>query len=381
MQPNECIAMILAGGQGSRLRALTTTITKPAVPFGAKHRLIDFTLSNCFNSGIDTVGVLTAPEPFALHRLMPPDHHNNQRGTSVYPLSPSGNHPYKGTADAIFANIPFIDEYNPEYILVLSGDHLYKMDYGAMLSYHRQKEADVTIAAIGVPWSEASRFGVMAVSSDGSITEFTEKPPQPKSNLVSMGVYAFTWAKLKKHLLADAATPASCHDFGKDVIPAMLSQGENLFAYTFGGYWKDVGTVETLYQAHMDLLGSPAAFTLHDEKWPIYTTYPEPTATAIRIASEANCLIHPNSIVRGRIEGTVLFSDVYVGPDAVVKNSVLMPGAYIGSGAYIERALIGPGAVIDDNYTLQGGLGGLYPIAVARENMIYTARAVYASNR
>jgi len=379
MSHKDCIAMILAGGKGTRLAALTTEIPKPAIPFGGRNRLIDFTLSNCCNSGIDTAGVLTSSSVFALSPQIGSGFQNrpHSNNCSLHTLPPKGlNRPasYAGTANAIFENIDFIEKYNPEYILVLSGDHVYKMDYNLLLEFHKQKGADATISVIEVPWNEASRFGILATQPDGAIYEFAEKPELPKSNLASMGVYIFSWSKLKQHLELDGANVSSSHDFGKNIIPAMLDQGEKVFAYSFAGYWKDVGTVESLYEAHMDLLSSTPAFDIRDKAWPIYDSMPVSWQQKVVAQGLAgNRFIKQEHSIHGEIEGSIVFPGAYICEQAKVKDSVIMPGAYIGLGAYVERAIVGPDAVIGKGCKVLGGIDQLASVAVIREKVIVSA--------
>ena len=352
----ECLAMLLAGGQGSRLGILTKNIAKPAVPYGGKYRIIDFPLSNCINSGIETVGVLTQYQPLELN-----DYIGNGsawdldrvRG-GVHILSPyqqiKGTQWYKGTANAIYQNINFIDRYNPEYVAVLSGDHIYKMDYSKMLAYHKEKEAACTIAMLEVPWEEASRFGLMFVNDDGSISEFEEKPKNPKSNKASMGVYIFTWSVLRKYLIDDENNPSSGNDFGHDVIPAMHSAGERLFAYQFDGYWKDVGTIDSLWEANLDLLNPKVDLDLSDNSWKIYskTTAAPPHFISDKAAVE-NSMIAEGCEIDGEVDYSILFSNVTVEKGATVRYSIVMPGTVIRSGALVEYSIVAENAVIDEN--------------------------------
>ncbi|MGN1195088.1 MAG: glucose-1-phosphate adenylyltransferase [Acutalibacteraceae bacterium] len=351
----ECLAMLLAGGQGSRLGILTKNIAKPAVPYGGKYRIIDFPLSNCVNSGIDTVGVLTQYQPLELN-----DYIGNGQAWDldrsyggVHVLSPyqqiKGTEWYKGTANAIYQNINFIDRYNPEYVAVLSGDHIYKMDYAKMLSYHKAKGAACTIAMLEVPWEEASRFGLMFVNDDGSISEFEEKPKNPRSNKASMGVYIFTWDILRKYLIADEENPDSGNDFGHDVIPAMHAAGEKLFAYQFDGYWKDVGTIDSLWEANLDLLNPKVDLDLSDNSWKIYSK--SATAPPHYISSKAsveNSMISEGCVIDGEVDYSVLFSNVTVEQGAVVRYSIVMPGTVIKAGAVVEYSIVAENAVIEE---------------------------------
>ena len=352
----ECLAMLLAGGQGSRLGILTKNIAKPAVPYGGKYRIIDFPLSNCVNSGIDTVGVLTQYQPLELN-----DYIGNGQAWDldrsyggVHVLSPyqqiKGTEWYKGTANAIYQNINFIDRYNPEYVAVLSGDHIYKMDYAKMLAYHKAKGAACTIAMLEVPWEEASRFGLMFVNDDGSISEFEEKPKNPRSNKASMGVYIFTWEILRKYLIEDEANPDLGNDFGHDVIPAMHSAGEKLFAYQFDGYWKDVGTIDSLWEANLDLLNPKVDLDLSDNSWKIYSkTAAAPPHYISNKASVENSMISEGCVIDGEVDYSVLFSNVTVEEGAVVRYSIVMPGTVIKAGAVVEYAIVAENAVVEED--------------------------------
>lgn len=355
----ECLAMLLAGGQGSRLGILTKKIAKPAVPYGGKYRIIDFPLSNCVNSGISTVGVLTQYQPLELN-----DYIGNgaawdldRMDGGVHVLSPyqqiKGTEWYKGTANAIYQNINFIDRYNPEYVAVLSGDHIYKMDYAKMLDFHKEHDAACTIAMLEVPWEEASRFGLMFVDDDGSITAFEEKPKNPKSNKASMGVYIFTWQKLRQYLIDDEAKEGSSNDFGKDVIPAMHENGERLFAYKFDGYWKDVGTIDSLWEANLDLLNPKVDLDLSDDSWKIYSK--NAALPPHYIGSNAhveNSMIAEGCDIEGEIDYSVLFSNVTVEEGATVKYSIVMPGTTIKKGAVVQYAIVAENAVIEENATI-----------------------------
>ncbi len=351
----ECIAMLLAGGQGSRLGILTKNIAKPAVPYGGKYRIIDFPLSNCVNSGISTVGVLTQYQPLELNDYIgngqPWDLDRANGGVHI--LSPyqqiKGSEWYKGTANAIYQNITFIDRYNPEYVAVLSGDHIYKMDYSKMLAYHKEKDAACTIAMLEVPWEEASRFGLMITDDDNRITEFEEKPKNPRSNKASMGVYIFTWSKLRQYLIDDEANPNSSNDFGKNVIPAMHAAGERLFAYLFDGYWKDVGTIDSLWEANLDLLNPKVDLDLSDPTWKIYSKTPvSPPHYVADCATVQNAMIGEGSQVYGNLDFSILFSNVTVEEGAVVRDSIVMPGTVIKSGAVVQYAIVAENAVIEE---------------------------------
>ncbi|NCB28488.1 MAG: glucose-1-phosphate adenylyltransferase [Clostridia bacterium] len=349
----ECVAMLLAGGQGSRLYVLTTKVAKPAVPFGGKYKIIDFPLSNCVNSGIDTVGVLTQYEPHALNAYVgngqPWDLDRMSGGVYMLPPYQKGQNAewYKGTANAIYQNIGFVEEYDPEYVLILSGDHIYKMDYAKMLKEHKKSKADATIAVIDVAIDEASRFGIMNCNEDGSIYEFEEKPKEPKSTLASMGIYIFNWKKLRKYLTEDEENPNSSNDFGKDIIPAMLAGGEKLQSCRFDGYWKDVGTIESLWEANMDLLSPKSGLNLDDDDWKIYGRN---TGAPPHFASVDSCIRHSlvseGCEIYGDVSESVLFSDVTVARGAQVEYSILMPGAIIEEGAQVRYAIIAEGATI-----------------------------------
>ena len=356
MLKKECIAMLLAGGQGSRLGILTKKLAKPAVPFGGKYRIIDFTLSNCSNSNIDTVGVLTQYQPLILNSYIGNGSHwdldRKDGGITVLPpyVKDDGGEWYKGTANAIYQNVEFIDQYSPQYVLVVSGDHIYSMDYSAMLDYHKEKKADVTIAVIEVPWEEASRFGIMNTGAEDRIVEFDEKPSNPKNNLASMGVYLFNWEKLRKHLIEDEQNPHSSHDFGKNVIPKMLGEGELMYAYPFKGYWKDVGTLQSLWEANMDLLSENPALDLYNHRWRIYSV--NPTQPPQYIAAQAtikNALINEGCQVFGELRNTILFPGVYVGEGSVIEDSVIMPNAYIGKNVYIKKTIMGEETIVEDH--------------------------------
>ncbi len=351
---HECIAMLLAGGQGSRLGILTKNIAKPAVPYGGKYRIIDFPLSNCVNSGIYTVGVLTQYQPLELNDYIGNGHawDLDRADGGVHILSPyqqiKGTEWYKGTANAIYQNINFIDRYDPEYVAVLSGDHIYKMDYSEMLAFHKEKNADCTIAMLEVPWEEASRFGLMFVDDEGRITAFEEKPKNPKSNKASMGVYMFTWKKLRQYLLDDEADPQSSNDFGHDLIPAMHENGERLFAYAFDGYWKDVGTIDSLWEANLDLLNPKVDLDLTDTSWKIYAKNTASTPHYVSAdATVQNSMITEGCEVYGDVDFSVLFSDVTVEEGATVKDSIIMPNTVIKTGATVQYAIVAEGAVIE----------------------------------
>ncbi len=352
----ECVAMLLAGGQGSRLYALTRRVAKPAVPYGGKYRIIDFPLSNCVNSGIETVGVLTQYQPLELNDYIgsgqPWDLDRMDAGVHVLPpyQRNKGGDWYKGTANAIYQNMNFIERYDPEYVLVLSGDHIYKMDYSQMLAAHKQNDAACTIAVLDVPKEEASRFGILNTNEDGSIYEFDEKPAHPKSTLASMGIYVFTWKKLKQYLIADEKNPASQNDFGKNVLPAMLEAGERMFAYRFEGYWKDVGTIESLWEANLDLLDPHVPLDLADPKWKIYSrTAGMPPHYLFPTAQVQNSIMAEGCNIRGKVECSVIFSGVTVEEDAEIIDSILMPGTVVHKGARVQYAILAEDTVIGEN--------------------------------
>ena len=351
----EMIAMLLAGGQGSRLYVLTNSRAKPAVPFGGKYRIIDFTLSNCSNSGIDTVGVLTQYKPMELNAYIGTgqawDLDRMNGGIQVLPPYVTGDDGqwYKGTANAIYQNMQFIEQYAPTYVLVLSGDHVYKMDYKKMLDFHKEKGADATIAVLDVPIDEASAFGIMNTNDDLSIYEFEEKPKQPKSTKASMGVYIFTWEKLKKYLIEDEETEGSANDFGKNIIPNMLDAGEKLFAYPFDGYWKDVGTINSLWEANMDLLNPTISLNLSDPLWRIYCRHSLTTPQYVGSgANIKNSMITEGCDVESSVNNSILFSDVVAEKDADISYSVIMRNAKIGKGAKVQYAIVADDAVVED---------------------------------
>ena len=352
----ECVAMLLAGGQGSRLHALTGKAAKPIMPFGGKYRIIDFPLSNCTNSGIDVVGVLTQYQPLKLNSYIgsgqPWDLDIQRGGVFILPPYQSAGDKgewFSGTANAIYQNIDFVDMWEPEYVLILSGDHIYKMDYSKMLNEHKEHGADCTIAVIHVPIDEASRFGIMDTDENGFICKFTEKPKNPESDLASMGIYIFTWKKLKSYLIADENDPKSSKDFGKNIIPAMLSAGEKLWPYSFSGYWRDVGTIESLWDSNMDML-SPKLIDLYDPSWPIRSRSPiKPPQHIGDHAHIRHSIITEGCDVSGFIDSSVLSNSVTVGEGARISHSVLMPGCSIGNNAVVEYSIVGENAVIEDN--------------------------------
>ena len=352
-QKKECVAMLLAGGQGSRLYALTKKTAKPAVRFGGKYRIIDFPLSNCINSGVDTVGVLTQYQPLVLNEYigngLPWDLDRNVGGVKILPpyQGQNGADWYKGTANAIYQNMEFIDQYNADYVLILSGDHIYHMDYAKMLAFHKEKEADCTIAVLEVPLEEASRFGIMSAHEDGTIYKFTEKPKNPDSTKASMGIYIFNKKKLFDYLVADAADPESSNDFGKNIIPTMLAAGEKMMAYPFSGYWKDVGTINSLWEANMDLLGETPVLNVSDESWRIYSRHQaEQPQYVDKKAVIDNCSITEGCEIHGTVKNCVLGSGVKVMYGAYVKDSVIMGDTVIGEGATVNYAILDEGVDI-----------------------------------
>ncbi|MBP1155329.1 MULTISPECIES: glucose-1-phosphate adenylyltransferase [unclassified Paenibacillus] len=354
MRKKECVAMLLAGGEGRRLGLLTNKLAKPAVHFGGKYRIIDFTLSNCTNSGIDTVGVLTQYQPLVLNTYIgigtPWDLDRKNGGVTVLPpyMEQSGGDWYKGTANAIFRNVSFVEQYDPEYVLVISGDHIYKMDYDLMLDFHKRQGADATIAVIEVKWEEASRFGIMSADEDQRITEFAEKPKEPKSNLASMGIYIFNWQVLKEYLIKDEADAESSKDFGKDVIPGMLRDNMRMMAYPFTGYWKDVGTIQSLWEANMDLLENEPEFNLNDREWRIYSVNPlQPGQYVAPTAQVRRSLVNEGCCVFGEVDHSVLFYGVEIGEGSLIKDSVIMPNVKIGNNVKIYKSIIGEGTVVE----------------------------------
>lgn len=357
----ECIAMLLAGGQGSRLYVLTGAMAKPAVPFGGKYRIIDFPMSNCSNSGIDTVGVLTQYRPLELNSYIgsgqPWDLDVSTGGVHILPpyMGSQGGTWYKGTANAIYQNIGFIDLYDPDYVVILSGDHIYKMDYSQMVARHKETGAACTISVMEVPWEEASRFGIMSVDAEDMITEFAEKPKEPKSNLASMGIYVFSWQTLRRYLAEDEANLDSENDFGKNIIPNMLSRGERMAAYRFSGYWKDVGTLESLWDANMDMLCPTSGLDLRDDSWPIYARSVNAPPTFVgHNAHMAHCAINRGSVIEGTVENSVLSPKVMIGEGARISYSVLLPGTVVEPGAVVEYAILGEDCRIGRNCRVGG---------------------------
>lgn len=382
MGKKEVVAMILAGGQGSRLGVLTKNIAKPAVPFGGKYRIIDFPLSNCANSGIYTVGVLTQYKPLDLNSHIgigdPWDLDRRDGGVSILPpyQEEKGGDWYKGTANAIYQNIEFVDRYDPEYVLILSGDHIYKMDYYKMLDFHKENHADATIAVIDVPIEEASRFGIMNTREDNSIYEFEEKPKTPKSTNASMGIYIFNWSVLKRYLREDEKDSKSNNDFGKNIIPNMLNSGRKLMAYPFNGYWKDVGTTQSLWEANMDLLKLDNELNLYDSEWKIYSQNEVRPAHYIgENARIVNSLIVEGCIINGKVEKSVLSQGVYIGKNTVIIDSVIMPNVKIGDNVRIEKAIIGNNAIINHGCNIGNGeeieVIGAYQYVINEMNMSY----------
>ncbi|WHY66082.1 glucose-1-phosphate adenylyltransferase [Neobacillus sp. SuZ13] len=379
MAKKKCVAMLLAGGKGSRLNSLTKELAKPAVPFGGKYRIIDFPLSNCANSNIDTVGVLTQYQPLLLNSYIGIgsawDLDRKDGGVTVLPPYAESSEVkwYTGTASAIYQNLNYLKQYQPDYVLILSGDHIYKMNYENMLEYHIEKRADVTISLIEVPWNEASRFGIMDTDEDLRITDFDEKPDNPKNNLASMGIYIFSWNILKEYLEMDERNPDSSHDFGKDVIPMLLEENKKLFAYPFKGYWKDVGTVKSLWEANMDLLSEDCDLDLFDHGWRIYSVNPnQPPQYISSDAIVKESLINEGCTIEGEVDKSVLFQGVTVGKGTIIKESVIMPDAIIGSNCLIEKAIVQEDVKVPDGTVIRSFddeiilvtnemLSGLYP--------------------
>ena len=362
-QKKRCIAMLLAGGQGSRLKVLTENTAKPAVPFGGKYRIIDFPLSNCVNSGIDTVGILTQYQPLELNEYIGNGQPwgLNKTHSCAQVLPPYERHDkksgwYKGTANAIYQNIDFIDRYDPEYVVILSGDHIYKMDYAAMVAYHEKHEAACTIAVRTVPLEEASRFGILNTNPDNTIYEFEEKPKVPKSTNASMGIYVFNWKVLREALISDEENPNSSNDFGKNIIPTLLSAGHKMMAYNFDGYWKDVGTIDSLWEANMELLGKEPEFNIRgDERSKIYARNSAlPSSYIDDDAKTVNCFIAEGSEIYGTVRHSVISVGCTVGEDALVEDSVVMPGVVIESGAIVRHAILGENSRVGKNAVVGG---------------------------
>ncbi|MBQ6922805.1 MAG: glucose-1-phosphate adenylyltransferase [Clostridia bacterium] len=388
IRKKKCVAMLLAGGQGSRLYALTNAIAKPAVSFGGKYRIIDFPLSNCVNSGIDTVGVLTQYQPLRLNDYIgngqPWDLDRTFGGVHI--LSPyqgkTSSDWYKGTANAIYQNLNFIKQFDPEYVIILSGDHIYKMNYSIMVNYHILKNADCTIAAIKVPMEEASRFGIINTNEDGSIYEFEEKPKNPKSDLASMGIYVFPADKLYKYLEEDNADANSSNDFGKNILPRMLNAGEKMFVYEFQGYWKDVGTISSLYEANMDLLGDRPKFDISDSSWKIQSRSPlAPPQFIGEGAKTLNSIVMSGSEVYGTVENSVISSGVIIKKGAVVKNSIIMAESVIGENSTVEYAIIDENTVVGANCKIGNDKKGVKGITVLGRDLKVKDGTVIAENQ
>lgn len=368
MAKADVLAMILAGGQGARLGVLTKYIAKPAVPFGSRYRIIDFPLSNCANSGIETVGVLSQYQPLALNTYVGNGHpwdldRNNGGAYILPPYQRSGKSDwYKGTANAIYQNKDFIDDYDPKYVLILSGDHIYKMNYARMLREHINTKADATLAVLEVPWEEAPRFGILNTKADDVITEFVEKPKNPQSNLASMGVYIFTWDVLRKALIEDEETPESSNDFGSNIVPMLLKEGKKLCAYRFSGYWKDVGTISSLWEANMDLLDRPEEINLMDRSWRIYSRNPvKPSHYIADGAVVKNSALTDGCQIYGSVEHSVLSNSVTVEKGAIVKDSVLMPGVTVRAGAYLDKCIVGFSTIIGEGVRAGASVAGDSP--------------------
>lgn len=383
----ECVAMLLAGGQGTRLGVLTQNVAKPAVPFGGKYRIIDFPISNTINSGIDTIGVLTQYQPFELNQYIgngqPWDLDRLNGGAFVLPPYQRGKSGewYKGTANAIYQNINFIDRYDPDYVLILSGDHIYKMDYSEMLAFHKENNADCTIAVLDVSIEEASRFGIMNTNPDGSVYEFEEKPKRPKSTKASMGIYIFTWAKLRDYLIRDEEDKNSSNDFGKNIIPMMLEDKQRLFAYQFKGYWKDVGTISSLWEANMDLLNPNSGLVINDKNWKIYArNNAQPPQYIGSSAVLGNSIVSEGCFIEGKITDSVIYYGAKVAKGAEVKDSIIMPYAEIGENARVCHAIVGWNTKIGNNSVIgapqDGPDGGEWKIAVVAPDMVLDRNTV-----
>ena len=387
----ECIAMLLAGGQGTRLGVLTSRVAKPAVPFGAKYRIIDFPISNSINSGIDTIGVLTQYRPFELHQYIgngqPWDLDRLNGGIFVLPpyMDAKSGEWYKGTANAIYQNIDFIDNYCPDYVVILSGDHIYKMDYHDMLKEHKRNNADCTIAVRDVPIEEASRFGILNLKKNSkAIEEFEEKPKNPKSTKASMGIYIFTWEKLRKYLIEDENDKTSENDFGKNIIPKMLADGQRMYAYQFDGYWKDVGTISALWEANMDILNG-SELNLDDDKWKIYArNNAEPPHYVAPTGKVVNCLVSEGTVINGTVKDSIVSNSVKIGKDAYIESSIIMPGAVIEDGADVRFSIVGWNAVIGKNCivgeTLEHCNPGEWKISVIAPNYNLPENSVIGAN-
>ncbi|HBI02643.1 MAG TPA: glucose-1-phosphate adenylyltransferase [Paenibacillaceae bacterium] len=384
MRQKEIVAMLLAGGEGRRLGVLTQKNAKPAVPFGGKYRIIDFTLSNCTNSGIDTVGVLTQYRPLLLNSYIgigsPWDLDRNHGGVTVLPpyMEQQGGEWYKGTANAIYQNISYLEQYNPQYVLIISGDHIYKMNYGEMLEYHKSKNSEVTIALIDVPKEEASRFGIMSTGTNGEILSFEEKPKNPKSNRASMGIYIFNWDLLKQYLIKDETNENSSNDFGKDIIPLMLKEKKRMYAFPFKGYWKDVGTIDSLWEAHMDLLTENPKFNLFDSEWKIYSVNPnQPPQYIAPTAKMSNSMVNEGCMVFGEVIRSVLFYGVSIGKGTLITDSIIMPNVKIGENVRIHKSIISEGTVIGNGCCI-GDFDNTTPeITVVGENACLSANTIF----
>ncbi|MDD6265597.1 MAG: glucose-1-phosphate adenylyltransferase [Clostridia bacterium] len=376
----ECIAMLLAGGTGSRLYSLTENIAKPAIPYGGKYRIIDFTLSNCTNSGIDTVGVLTQYQPLVLNEYIgngkPWDLDRNNGGITLLPpyIKRKTSDWYKGTANAIYQNINFIERYSPEYVLILSGDHIYKMDYSKMLEFHKQKGADCTIGVIEVPYEDAQRFGITECDGNGKIIGFEEKPEFPKNNKASMGVYIFNTDKLIKYLNDDEKNKSSSNDFGKNIIPLMLRNNGNIYAYRFSGYWKDVGTISSLWEANMDILGDNPKLNLFDSEWKIFSrTNPTPPQFIAKSANVSNSVIGQGCEIYGTVENSVLFENVYVAPNSVIRDSVILDDVVIEKNAMVNYSIIDRKTRIGNKVAIGEPIGENVELTVIASDLVLSA--------
>ena len=383
----ECVAILLAGGQGSRLMVLTEETAKPAVPFGGKYRIIDFRLSICVNSGIDTVGILTQYQPLELNEYVgtgrPWGLNRNFGGAHILPPYSKSKKSewYKGTANAVYQNIPFIERYNPEYVLILSGDHIYKMDYSKMLDFHKSKKSECTIAVLDVPIEEASRFGIMNVNPDSSIYEFEEKPKNPKSTKASMGIYIFNWSLLREYLIEDEEDETSSNDFGKNIIPKLIENGKRLFAYGFEGYWKDVGTIDSLWQANMDLLDPESGLNLKDPKFRIYArNYAQPSSYIAKTSVIDNSFVAEGCSIKGTVKNSIISTGCIVEEDAIIEDSVIMPNTVIKKGAEVRYSILSENVEVDKNARI-GDKPEYYPksewgIAVVGKGNIVAANTV-----
>ncbi|MFW6268557.1 MAG: glucose-1-phosphate adenylyltransferase [Bacillota bacterium] len=376
MKKNEVVAMILAGGQGTRLKDLTTELAKPAVHYGGKYRLIDFPLSNCSNSGLDIVGVLTQYEPFVLNTYLghgsPWDLDRMNGGIYVLPpyTDEEGTNWYKGTANAIYHNIKFIDEFDPEHVVILSGDHIYKMDYSKMLEFHKEKDAEVTISVIEVPWEEASRFGIINTDENYKIKEFSEKPEEPRSNLASMGIYMFKWKPLREYLIKDNQNEDSSNDFGNDILPMMMKDNKRLFAYPFEGYWKDVGTIGSLWEANMDLLDDDSELDLDDPNWHIYSRNPNlPPHYISKDAEVVNSLVNEGCVVDGSLKNSILYFGVTVGKGSKIEDSIILPGVEIKENVTIKKAIIGEDSIIKEGTHIESEVQGKVALVGNKEKV------------